>query len=109
MCDAKTVIACNLAALDRSEQRRRADLAETVSGQAAAIVGTADGYALRLDDAGVLAQAIEWIGLERRCCPFLRFELSFEPDAGPLWLRLGGGAGVKEFLAANGLAATRSS
>ena len=103
MCSAGTVLACNLAALDRTEQRRRADLAEAVSRQAAAIVETGDGYALRLDDAGFLGAAIEWIGLERRCCPFLRFELSFDPGAGPMWLRLGGGSGVKEFLAANGV------
>jgi hypothetical protein len=107
MCEAKTVIACNLGALDRPEQRRRADLAETVSRHAATIVETADGYALRLDEAGFLVQAIEWIALERRCCPFLRFEISFEPGSGPVWLRLGGAAGVKEFLAANGLAAGR--
>jgi hypothetical protein len=100
MCTRATVIACHLAALEPAEQRRRADLAEAVSRQAVAIVDTADGYALRLDDLDLLPHAIEWISLERRCCPFLRFELTFEPDTGPVWLRLGGGAGVKEFLAA---------
>jgi hypothetical protein len=29
--------------------------------------------------------------------------LSFEPSSGPVWLRLGDGPGVKEFLAAAGL------
>jgi len=100
-----TPIACDLSALDRAEQIRRAELARQVVSRSAATVETADGFALRFDDdAALMRNALEWIGLERRCCPFLRFELAFEPDGGPLWLRLGGAAGVKEFLAANGLA-----
>jgi hypothetical protein len=102
-------IACNLGALDGAQQQRRADLAEAVVSRTTATVETPDGFALRLDDeAALLQDAVEWIRLERLCCPFLRFELRFDPDAGPLWLHLGGGAGVKEFLAANGLAARPS-
>lgn len=101
-----TQIACNLGALDAGQQRRRADLADAVLSRAGATVEIPDGFALRLDDdPALLRDTVEWIGLERLCCPFLRFELRFDPDAGPLWLHLGGGAGVKEFLAASGLAA----
>jgi hypothetical protein len=106
MTQTNSPIACNLGALDRDEQRRRAELARAVVGHAAATTETSDGYALRFDDDPVLLRdAIDWIRLERRCCPFLRFELTFDPENGPLWLRLGGGPGVKEFLSANGLAA----
>jgi hypothetical protein len=45
-----------------------------------------------------LAGVAEWIALERRCCPFFRFQLDVEGETGPVWLRLTG-AGVKEFLA----------
>lgn len=99
-------IACNLGALDGDEQRRRAALADDVVGHAKATTETTDGYALCFgEDAALLRNVIDWIGLERRCCPFLRFELTFDPGNGPFWLRLGGGPGVKEFLSANGLAA----
>jgi hypothetical protein len=41
-----------------------------------------------------------WVDGERRCCPFLRFEIDKEPLEGPLWLRLTGAPGVKDFLQA---------
>lgn len=106
MTQTNSPIACNLGALDGDEQRRRAELAHTVVGHATATTETTDGYALRFDeDAALLRDVIDWIALERRCCPFLRFELTFDPENGPFWLRLGGGPGVKEFLSANGLSA----
>ena len=102
-----TPIACNLDALDRAEQARRAELARTVVSRAVAALETADGFALRFDDdPALVSDAFDWIRLERRCCPFLRFELAFDPEGGPVWLRLGGAAGVKEFLAASGLVAS---
>ena len=42
-----------------------------------------------------IAEAIE---AERRCCRFLRFELTVEPDEGPIRLHLSGPAGTREFL-----------
>ncbi len=61
----------------------------------------ADGYALRFPgEARWLATLAEFIRFERACCPFLRFELHAEQQDGPLWLRLRGPVGVKEFLAA---------
>ena|SRR5215468_5363449 len=100
-------IACNLDALDRAEQARRAELARSVVGRARRAVETADGFALQIEDVpALIGDALEWVRLERRCCPFLRFELAFDTDAGPVWLRLGGGPGVKDFLAASGLAAS---
>ena len=66
-----------------------------------------DGYAGCLDpDSATLRDALDWLLLERRCCPFLQLELSFEPSDGPVWLRFRGGPGVKEFLAAAGLNAS---
>lgn len=35
---------------------------------------------------------------ERRCCTFLRFGLSLEPDMGPIGLTLGGSQQAKDFL-----------
>jgi hypothetical protein len=42
----------------------------------------------------------ELIALERRCCPFLAFELRSEAEGGDVTLRIGGRAGVREFVGA---------
>ena len=100
----RPVIACNLDALSAGERKRRAELAEAIVPQARSIRELADGYALQLAVKAPLAhEALEWLLLERRCCPFLRLELELESEEGPLWLRLRGGPGVKEFLAAAGI------
>ena len=106
MPDDVPVLACRLDALDPEERARRAELAETVTGRFAEVRETADGYAARLAvDAELARDALEWILLERRCCPFLRLELGFESERDVLWLRFGGGPGVKAFLAAAGVTA----
>jgi hypothetical protein len=98
------VLACDLDALTRDERARRSVLASRVTGRFREVRETEDGYAARLDPAPeLLHDALDWALLERRCCPFLRLELRFEPALGAVWLRLDGGPGVKEFLAAAGL------
>jgi hypothetical protein len=59
-----------------------------------------DGYGYRFANDGHLPALLELIAAERRCCPFLAFEIAFEPQAGPLWLRLRGSPRVKAFIAA---------
>ena len=60
-----------------------------------------DGYALRIpSDAGAVMAAAEWITLDRLCCPFLSYTLEIEREGGPVWLRLTGRPGVKEFIQA---------
>ena len=59
----------------------------------------ADGFALRFaDDGTLLARLAEWVRLESICCPFVRFEVRVEKRAGPVWLRLTGAGGIKDFL-----------
>jgi len=58
-----------------------------------------DGFALRFrDDGTLLARLAEWVRLESVCCPFLRFEVRVDRRAGPVWLRLTGAEGTREFL-----------
>jgi hypothetical protein len=60
----------------------------------------AEGVAFRLPaDPVLFQQAAVWIGLERRCCPFVRFTLEWKDDE-TVWVRLEGGPGVKEAIAA---------
>ena len=59
-----------------------------------------DGYALRFPGNDTWAnQLTQFITFERKCCPFFIFSLLFEPKQGPIWLRLRGSAGIKEFVA----------
>ena len=48
---------------------------------------------------GVLGIITKTIERERACCRFLRFHVTVEPDAGPIWLELTGPPGTREFLA----------
>jgi hypothetical protein len=58
-----------------------------------------NGFALRFEDDGSLfGRMAEWVRLESLCCPFLDFELRAEERSGPIWLRLTGPEGAKEFL-----------
>lgn len=58
-----------------------------------------DGYEFRLADGpDLLTKLGEFISLERLCCPFLRFNVEVEAEGGPVWLRLSGREGVKDFI-----------
>jgi hypothetical protein len=106
MPDGPPALACRLDALSRDEQVRRTALAEQVTARFAEVRETNDGYAARLAaDPALARDVMEWILLERRCCPFLRLEVEFEPASDTMWLGFGGGPGVKAFLTAAGLQA----
>lgn len=94
-------IACNLGALDTEEQKRRADLADQLQNSVREILSRTDGFTLRFSANDlVLFQIAEFVSLERRCCPFLNFQISLNEGDDAIELRLSGRAGVKEFLAA---------
>lgn len=58
-----------------------------------------DGYEFRFPgDSEWSGKLLELIHSERECCRFLKFELSFEPEQGPIWLRVRGSAQVKALL-----------
>ena len=46
-----------------------------------------------------LTAAVQMIDAERRCCRFLKFVLTVEPDSGDMWLEITGPEGTVEFLA----------
>jgi hypothetical protein len=94
-------IACKLGALSPAEREHHAALLQQLGAMTEKTSETADGYVLHLrrDAAGFLKVA-EWITLERRCCPFLNFDLQWNAADDAPALQLGGRKGVKEFLAA---------
>ena len=92
-------IACVMAALDDDEKRRRKELEERLGASVEEVRELADGYAVRLPaGARTVLEVAEFVTYERLCCPFLDFEINVGREGGPLWLRLTGREGVKEFV-----------
>jgi hypothetical protein len=60
-----------------------------------------DGFAFRFSNDRVLFTGLsELATLERLCCPFLTITMELQFDQGPMWLKLTGEDGVKDFLRA---------
>jgi hypothetical protein len=93
-------IACNLGALTGRERERRSNLFAGLSGGADRIEELPGGYSIRFPPGRTSWSTLaELVGLERRCCPFLRFTLTLDED-GRIELAIGGREGVKAFLSA---------
>src|SRR6266496_666164 len=58
-----------------------------------------DGYEFELRADNKTYQLLtEWAFQERLCCPFFDIDLRLDREGGPLWLRLTGRPGTKEFI-----------
>jgi hypothetical protein len=91
-------IVCTLSAEELNV--RREEITRNVLGGVQEVVELPDGYAVRFPgDAGWAEKLLAFIVGERACCAFFTFELVFEPQQGPLWLRLRGPEGTKEVVA----------
>jgi hypothetical protein len=100
-------IACTLS--ERELTERRAGLLAELRRHREEIRWLADGAAVRYSSAAAVVDLLtEFVRLESRCCPFLRFRLTVEPAGGPVWLELTGGPGTREFLEAQLSDATTS-
>jgi|SRR5215831_12262740 len=90
-------LACDLRAMTKDERAQHAALAAELFAAIQERKELADGYALRLPAERWL-DAARWAELEKKCCPFFAFELDAAAEHGPLWLRITGRPGVKEFM-----------
>jgi hypothetical protein len=94
-------LACDLTALDPEQRERHQVHTRQLFASVQDIQELPDGYAFRLPiEADTILKAAKFINLERLCCPFFNFALEVEPEGGPLWLKLTGREGVKQFLQA---------
>jgi hypothetical protein len=105
----KPPIACRLDALSPAERQRQQTLRTQLDAAVVHVSETADGYVFSFrEGSDVLVQAAEWIALERRCCPFLDFELAWRADVQSPTLRLSGPVpAVKTFIADTFIPSTR--
>jgi hypothetical protein len=90
---------CNMGALTPAERERYKVLAEKLKAANVERKEEANGYAFRINPAGAsLVDVAEWVNFEKRCCPFFDFEISSKREGGPLWLKVSGREGVKQFI-----------
>jgi hypothetical protein len=93
--------ACNMSALDAEGRKRHKVISEQVRAAVKEAQVLPDGYAFRFPaEQDTILLVSEFIARERLCRPFLKFELIAEQNGGPLWLRLRGPEGAKEFIKA---------
>lgn len=92
-------IACNLFGLTPSERQRQKELRDQIFSGTPTVKELPNGYAVGLPSTreNILAVA-EFISLERVCCSFFHFDLAVGQSEEPLWFRITGKSGVKEFL-----------
>jgi hypothetical protein len=96
-----TVFACNLEAIGAAARPRYSELVKQIRAALYERSEIREGYRFRLDGKAVtLAEAAEWIEMERLCCPFLTFQLTASGGSSEWHLAISGTDGVKEVIAA---------
>ncbi len=92
--------ACNAFALSPEVRKRHfEELGPALLKLKKSMHELADGYELEFPTDNTTYQLLtEWAFQERLCCPFFDIDLRFDRENGPLWLRLTGRPGTKEFI-----------
>ena len=95
--------ACDRLALNPEQRKRHFDeLGPTLRGLKTGVKELANGYEFRFPtDTRTFQLLAEWVAGERLCCPFFDIEMRVEREGGPLWLRLTGREGTKQFIQAD--------
>jgi hypothetical protein len=93
-------LACNAFALSPEQRNRHFnEIDPALRALKKSVREFDDGYEFEFPaDAATLQLLAEWSIQERMCCPFFDINLRLERDGGPLWLRLTGRKGTKEFI-----------
>ena len=95
-----SLLACDLTALTADERLPHQDTTAQLFGDALQeIQELPQSYAFRFT-ADAYPAIAAFVAQERRCCPFLTFGVEVSAEAGPIWLRMTGPAGVKALLQA---------
>ncbi len=92
--------ACNVDALTPKEQDRHfKELGPMLRSIRKDVHDLKNGYEFQSASDGKTYQRVsEWAEQGSRCCPFFRIELRLKSGGGPLWLKLTGREGAKEFI-----------
>jgi hypothetical protein len=97
--NSQTSFYCNTKSLSIAEWAQKRRISEKMKIARAERKELANGYTFRFRPEAVsLIELADWVSSEARCCPFFDMTIEVEPDGGPLWLRLTGKEGVKQFI-----------
>ena len=93
-------IACNVDALTPEMRKRHfEELGPILRSLRKGVRELKNGYEFQFDaDQKTYSLVSEWAIQESLCCPFFQIELRLESEGGPLWLKLTGRKGTKEFI-----------
>ncbi len=94
-------IACCPDSLTSDERARSRALRAELAAATRETLAVQDGYTFQFaPDASLLQKTAEWISLERRCCPFLAFQLVWPTgEETGLCLTVTGPEGTRAFIA----------
>src|SRR5689334_4694723 len=92
--------ACNRLALDPAARTRHFDvLGPALAAARKRVRELPNGFEFKFaPDRVMVQQVMEWTAGERLCCPFFDIEIRIERQGGPVWLRLTGREGTKQFV-----------
>lgn len=92
--------ACNRFGLSPEERKRHFEvLGPLLQSRRTGVRELDNGYEFQFpSDRETFQLMAEWGIQERLCCPFFDIELRLGREGGPLWLRLTGREGTKEFI-----------
>src|SRR6185369_3938202 len=92
-------LACDMTAIPAEQRASHLAKSREFFSQIEETSELPNGYAFRFaGEPNMLQRLADFVSLEKLCCPFLRFEIEVEAENGPVWLRLTGRDGVKEFI-----------
>ncbi|MCW3072540.1 MAG: hypothetical protein JWO44_2430 [Bacteroidetes bacterium] len=79
--------------------KREAQLKEEIFSKVKDTKELEDGFEFSFhEDAAFAAKLVEFINLERDCCPFFTFTLTFAPKGGEISVKIGNSKEIKEML-----------
>ena len=95
--------ACNRSALTAQDRKRHFDeLGPMLRTMVKNVRELPEGYEFQFPaDAATYRLVAEWAAGEHLCCPFFDIDLRVGRENGPLYLRLTGREGVKQFIKAD--------
>jgi len=100
MANHETPFYCSLEkSLSKEEREYKKQLTQKMESARVETKELANGYAFRFRPESVsLGEVADWVATERRCCPFFDMAIELEREGGPMWLKITGREGVKQFI-----------
>lgn len=97
-CNNTLEVACKISVFD-SEERNHYDELRKELTEAMSVEKITNGYTFIFsNDQTLLLKIAEWISLENRCCPFIKFSLNVSGDSESIRVEMTGNEDVKKLL-----------